>query len=227
MEKGTIPFALVFVFNLVFRSCFSVFRAAKPHKFKFRVCVLGPSFARVFRLLAVLSFVSAPYDSRRSRQSISFAVTLHLSPRRPTPHCRPLKNPDHLLVFAAGNAGDEVSTVCTIGSPAIGKNVLAVGSSSSGEMQFTSTNVDGGEVSPGDTPAGIDTVSYFSSYGPSTDGRVKPEIVAPGDGVRGREGCSYKLCRIAPREGDRSMFLRKNNGRVGRGSAGESSLACV
>lgn len=32
--------------------------------------------------------------------------------------------------------------------------------------------------------ADIDTVSYFSSSGPTLDGRIKPEVVAPGDMVR-------------------------------------------
>lgn len=105
-----------------------------------------------------------------------------------------LKNPEHLLIFAAGNSGDTPSTVCTIGSPAIGKNVLAVGSSSSGLTSFTVTNADGEEIASGDTSAGIDTVSYFSSYGPSTDNRIKPEVVAPGDRVR---GCVVRQGRVA------------------------------
>lgn len=29
--------------------------------------------------------------------------------------------------------------------------------------------------------ASIDTVSFFSAYGPTTEGRIKPELVAPGD----------------------------------------------
>ena len=28
--------------------------------------------------------------------------------------------------------------------------------------------------------AGPDTVAYFSSYGPMADGRIKPDVVAPG-----------------------------------------------
>lgn len=33
-------------------------------------------------------------------------------------------------------------------------------------------------------PADIDTVAYFSSYGPTADLRIKPDVVAPGDQVR-------------------------------------------
>ncbi len=102
------------------------------------------------------------------------------------------KNPEHLLIFAAGNAGDSVSTTCTIGSPAIGKNVLAVGSSSSGDARFTATNSDGDErVTVGQGYADIDTVSFFSSRGPTTDNRIKPDIVAPGDLVRGSGDILY------------------------------------
>ena len=32
--------------------------------------------------------------------------------------------------------------------------------------------------------ADIETIAWFSSYGPTVDGRIKPEVVAPGDKVR-------------------------------------------
>lgn len=81
-----------------------------------------------------------------------------------------------------------MSTSCTISSPGIGKNVLAVGSSSSGGTRYTVTGADGERLtSYASQAADIDTVSYFSSYGPSTDNRIKPELVAPGDMVRGKE----------------------------------------
>lgn len=82
-----------------------------------------------------------------------------------------------LVVFAAGNCGDtstdDLVDNCsvldddegTVLSPAQGKNVVAVGSSESG----------------GVTGKDMDTVSYFSSKGPTIDGRIKPDVVAPGD----------------------------------------------
>ncbi|CAN0481273.1 unnamed protein product, partial [Hapterophycus canaliculatus] len=83
-------------------------------------------------------------------------------------------NPENLLIFAAGNDGENPeNSVCTIGSPAIAKNVLAVGATSSGETRF---NTDG--------VYDIDHVASFSSWGFTTDGRIKPEVVAPGDMVR-------------------------------------------
>ena len=83
-----------------------------------------------------------------------------------------------------------------MGSPAIAKNVLAVGSTSSGETRLTTTTVDGeasGDLNGG---ADINTVSFFSSYGPTQDGRIKPELVAPGDMVRTRTPGRYSICHI-------------------------------
>lgn len=126
------------------------------------------------------------------------------------------QNPEHLLVFAAGNLGgvkdNEYFEGCTMASPAIAKNVLAVGATSSSPSRIPFTGVDGrlryeqvgiteytpegypwiclepylGLPSTSDDGADVDTLAYFSSYGPSTDGRIKPEVVAPGDRVRVR-----------------------------------------
>lgn len=74
--------------------------------------------------------------------------------------------------------------MCTMGSPAIAKNVLAIGSTSSGTTRFTSTGSDGNVLSGSSEWSDIDTVSFFSSYGPTQDNRIKPELVAPGDLVR-------------------------------------------
>lgn len=101
---------------------------------------------------------------------------------QPQPHHRPYPLPslvyfqDFLVVFAAGNCGDTTDDTVdncsvleedegTVLSPAQGKNVVAVGSSESG----------------GEDSKDMDTVSYFSSKGPTIDGRIKPDVVAPGD----------------------------------------------
>lgn len=65
-------------------------------------------------------------------------------------------------------------------SPATAKNVLAVGATVSGNTRF---NVEG-IIYPGNDEPDIDTVTFFSSFGPTSDGRIKPEVVAPGDMVR-------------------------------------------
>ncbi|CAM9635784.1 unnamed protein product [Ectocarpus sp. 4 AP-2014] len=98
------------------------------------------------------------------------------------------ENPENLLIFAAGNDGETERSECTMASPAIGKNVLAVGASTSGDTRVIST--EGG--------TGIDMVADFSSYGFTTDGRIKPEVVAPGDMVysAASDGTDTHSCRL-------------------------------
>lgn len=88
-------------------------------------------------------------------------------------------------MFAAGNQGDKHPgrSRCTILSPAIGKNVLAVGSTSMGEARLTVTSAVGTPINSTNGFADVNMVSTFSSWGPTLDHRVKPEVVAPGDSV--------------------------------------------
>ncbi len=72
------------------------------------------------------------------------------------------EHPDLLPVFAAGNWGGRGDG--SVISPATGKNVLAVGATLHGDV---------------DPPC----VAPFSSRGPTLDGRVKPDVVAPGTDV--------------------------------------------
>ncbi len=65
---------------------------------------------------------------------------------------------DTLVFFAAGNSGPTEGTVV---SPATGKNVVAVGATLHGDF---------------DPPCAVD----FSSRGPTMDGRIKPDVLAPG-----------------------------------------------
>src|SRR5690606_21425751 len=69
-------------------------------------------------------------------------------------------HPDMLVVVAAGNSGPAFNTV---GSPGIAKNALTVGAIVNSSQ---------------DHPAY--SVSSISSRGPAADGRIKPEVVAPG-----------------------------------------------
>ncbi|HEX9708922.1 MAG TPA: S8 family serine peptidase [Candidatus Thermoplasmatota archaeon] len=89
-------------------------------------------------------------------------------------------SPPMVFVFASGNAGPSGNSGV---SPGTAKNVITVGS-------------------VGNSGAGANTVSGFSSRGPTDDGRLKPDVVAPGAGVTsaraessgcggGYLGCSY------------------------------------
>ena len=71
----------------------------------------------------------------------------------------------YILEFSAGNAGPATQT---IGSPAVAKNVIATAASDNDRPDF---------FIYGD---GIDVIADFSSRGPCEDGRIKPDITAPG-----------------------------------------------
>jgi hypothetical protein len=70
-------------------------------------------------------------------------------------------HPDFLFVVAAGNEG-EGNAHHTVGSPATTKNSIAVGASQSRASNY---------------------LAPFSSRGPTADGRMKPDVVAPGHSI--------------------------------------------
>jgi len=75
----------------------------------------------------------------------------------------------YVLEFSAGNAGPAPQT---IGSPATAKNVIATGASQ---------NIPGTlAMTYGLYAEGPDAMADFSSRGPCADGRIKPDLVAPG-----------------------------------------------
>ena len=85
-------------------------------------------------------------------------------------------NQQMLHIFAAGNQG---STSNSIDAPGTAKNVLTVGATE---------NVRDNGVADGcgDSAANnADDVASFSSRGPTDDGRIKPDIMAPGTHVQG------------------------------------------
>jgi hypothetical protein len=77
-------------------------------------------------------------------------------------------HPDFVIVTAAGNNGTQYG----IGSPAGAKNVITVGSTFSI-----------GRSIPKNSSTDMHYLSSFSSRGPTADGRIKPDIVAPGEWV--------------------------------------------
>ena len=108
-------------------------------------------------------------------------------------------NPDLLILFAAGNSGvdkdkDGRIDADSIGSPGTAKNTLTVGASENLELQGGIQRTVS-ELRPAkeswpaeplwssklsDNPNGL---AVFSSRGPTDDGRIKPEIVAPGTNI--------------------------------------------
>lgn len=73
------------------------------------------------------------------------------------------------LIFSAGNDG-----VNGLTRPKVAKNVISVGNSESLRTDKGSTNANN-----------IDDIASNSSRGPAADGRIKPDIVAPGTAITG------------------------------------------
>src|SRR4029079_14071164 len=88
---------------------------------------------------------------------------------------------DFLIFFAAGNAGPGTASG---GSPSTAKNGVAVGAT----LRGTSA----------------DSMSSFSSCGPTADGRIKPDITVPGSSIvsAGRDSSvNTNNCGTAPLSG--------------------------
>lgn len=109
------------------------------------------------------------------------------------------KNPEMLILFAAGNSGvdkdkDGVIDSGSISTPGTAKNALTVGASKNlvlvggiqrkiGELRAAKDNWPAEPIFSSklsETSAGI---AMFSSRGPTRDGRIKPEVVAPGTNI--------------------------------------------
>jgi len=69
-------------------------------------------------------------------------------------------HPDFLILFAAGNSGPRAASV---GSPSVAKNGISVGATRRGVQ--------------------ANTMAGFSSCGPAADGRFKPDLTMPGQGI--------------------------------------------
>jgi Ca2+-binding RTX toxin-like protein len=118
--------------------------------------------------------------------------------------------PRMLVTFSAGNAGTDANANGVVdndsmGAPGTAKNVLTVGASENARPRWTcaeAADQDGtctntqndiftyGTAWPADYPAApvstdrsagnIQQMAAFSSRGPTDDGRIKPDVVAPG-----------------------------------------------
>lgn len=81
----------------------------------------------------------------------------------------------YILEFSAGNAGPGPQT---IGSPAVGKNVIATGASQNNRFDMLIYE------------EGQESMADFSSRGPCEDGRIKPDLVAPGTWIASLKSAS-------------------------------------
>ena len=91
---------------------------------------------------------------------------------------------DFLVLFAAGNSGNYGAV--TILAPGLSKNALTIGASVNSISDMGS-------------------MAYFSSIGPTFDGRIKPDITAPGFSVTSAEATSetynYESCTTTSKAG--------------------------
>ena len=108
-------------------------------------------------------------------------------------------HPDMLVVFAAGNSGEDKNKdgridSGSVSSPGTAKNVLTVGASenlnSTGGIQVPIKKLRGAADKWGAEPILSDFLSdnpngvaMFSSRGPTLDNRIKPEILGPGTNI--------------------------------------------
>ncbi|MGA2221802.1 MAG: choice-of-anchor D domain-containing protein [Verrucomicrobiia bacterium] len=104
-------------------------------------------------------------------------------------------NQELITMFAGGNAqalgtgnggfGDIITT-----PPATAKNVITVGASENVRRAAEAYNQCG--LFPNEADNSFD-IAVFSSFGPTLDGRFKPEIVAPGAAIFGVDGLTTNL----------------------------------
>lgn len=109
-------------------------------------------------------------------------------------------NPDMVILFAAGNDGVDADAdgridPGSVSAPATSKNIISVGASENlvhkggvqlklGEIKFDSGKPWPSEPIASDTISNNpDGIAAFSSRGPTLDGRIKPDVVAPGTNI--------------------------------------------
>ena len=96
--------------------------------------------------------------------------------------------PNMTILFSAGNSGEDTTPkngeidFDSLGNPATAKNVFTVGASENDRTTFTSVwgPSYGSPISSDKLADNTSGMAAFSSRGPVDDGRIKPDISAPG-----------------------------------------------
>lgn len=83
-----------------------------------------------------------------------------------------------VIVFAAGNFGYLPISDYTTSAQSTSKNAIIVGASDA------------------------NTVAFFSSRGPTYDGRIKPDVVAPGWAIESASSGTGKSCSVISKSGN-------------------------
>jgi len=97
------------------------------------------------------------------------------------------EHPDMLILMAAGNGGvdsnsDGIIDLDSICSPATAKNCISVGASENNRSSISNTYDDiySDPIKSDKKANNTEGLAAFSSRGPTDDGRIKPDVVAPG-----------------------------------------------
>lgn len=137
------------------------------------------------------------------------------------------EHPDFLIIIAAGNAGQQAGADGGLGriafnslqSPATAKNALSVGASCSprldGVYKGSSWRHWTGRFPAPTYPVvadepicGVpDVLAAFSSRGPTDEGRVKPDLVAPGTAVVSARSAASSPTTSFPGHGDKYCYM--------------------
>lgn len=111
---------------------------------------------------------------------------------------------DFCSIISAGNNGPERRTVT---SPGVAKNVITVGAAQNSRQSFLSPKTNDSSFWESDIYKGFSAtgscanIAGFSSRGPTVDGRIKPDIVSPGEYILS--------ARAKPRPGEQNMHFSR------------------
>jgi hypothetical protein len=111
------------------------------------------------------------------------------------------------LILVGGNGGAQGSH--TVGAPSTNKNGVCVGASLSDiESTLQAWDYFGTTFTHDENAFSDDYVAGFSAQGPTSDGRLKPDIHAPGKHKRVEIFANYLNCDVIDSANFYSIFYR-------------------